>query len=61
MNLNNPAINRDLELDYLQNRSTNLDVRLFVRSLEAFFRSKGNIKARGAPGDVKEKIDKDLD
>jgi lipopolysaccharide/colanic/teichoic acid biosynthesis glycosyltransferase len=44
-----PSINQELELEYLQQRSTMFDLRLIMKSLGAFITSKGNIKARGEP------------
>ena len=61
MNLNHPEISRGLELEYLQKRSTILDVMLFVHSIKAFLTSKGNIKARGETDpETGKKIGKDL-
>ena len=44
----NPALNQELELEYLRKRSTAHDLRLFARSVWGFIKSRGNIKARGA-------------
>jgi lipopolysaccharide/colanic/teichoic acid biosynthesis glycosyltransferase len=45
----NPALNQELELEYIQKRSPWFDLRLFAQSLRAFIASKGNVKARGKP------------
>ena len=45
----NPARNQELELEYYQKQSTAFDLRLFIRFLHAFIKSKGNVKARGKP------------
>lgn len=42
-----PALNQELELQYLQHRSIGSDVKLFLQSLWKLVTSKGNIKARG--------------
>jgi len=44
-----PGLNQELELEYLQKRSTIFDLRLMMKFLWAFITSKGNIKARGQP------------
>jgi len=43
-----PNLNQDLELEYLHNRSTIFDIRLFLKTLLGLVMSRGNIKARGA-------------
>lgn len=44
-----PALNQELELEYLQQRSTAFDVKLFFQSFWALVASGGNVKARGEP------------
>lgn len=46
--ISHPALNQELELQYLQNRSTIHDLRLIVKFIWGLITSKGNIKARGA-------------
>ena len=45
--LSHPDLNQELELEYMRQRSAASDLRLLMKSLKAFFTSKGNIKARG--------------
>ena len=42
-----PALNQELELEYLQRRSPIYDLQLIVKSIGGLIRSKGNVKARG--------------
>lgn len=52
-----PALNQELELEYIERRSNGFDLRIFLDSLGALARSKGNIKMRSeADPEVKEKI-----
>lgn len=52
-----PALNQELELEYIERRSSWFDLRIFLDSLRAFARSKGNIKMRSeADPAVKGKI-----
>ena len=44
-----PALNQELELEYLEQRSLMFDLWLFLESMGAFMVSKGNVKARGEP------------
>ena len=42
-----PNLNQELELEYLQKRSVNFDLRLILKSLWRLITSRGNIKSRG--------------
>ena len=54
-----PMLNQELELEYLKERSTRSDLKLFWKALEAYFWSRGNIKARGEPDpSVKHRVNK---
>lgn len=44
-----PTLNQEIELEYLKRRSTLSDLGLFWRGIRAYFRSRGNVKARGKP------------
>lgn len=46
-----PTLNQRLELDYASQRSALEDVRLVRRGLQAWFTSRGNVKARKPPDD----------
>ena len=57
----NPALNQELELEYLDKRSVKSDLQLFLHFLQALIASKGNIKARGEPDvDLKDRSSKVL-
>ena len=43
----NPALNQELELEYLQKRSTFFDLGLLGRFIGTLIKSRGNVKARG--------------
>ena len=43
-----PALNQELELEYLQKRSVRFDLEVFLKSIRALARSKWNIKARAS-------------
>ena len=43
-----PAVNRDLELAYIEKQSFLFDLRLFCAWMRALVTSRGNVKARGA-------------
>lgn len=47
--VSNPALNQELELEYHQKQSSQIDLQLFIRYLRAFVAGKGNVKARGKP------------
>jgi lipopolysaccharide/colanic/teichoic acid biosynthesis glycosyltransferase len=47
--MSDPALNQELELEYLQRRSAILDAGLILWLLWALIKSRGNVKARGAP------------
>lgn len=52
----NPTLNQELELQYIERRSSWFDLRIFFDSLRAFVRSQGNIKMRSeADPEVKNK------
>lgn len=56
---NNPALNQELELEYLEKRSLEFDLQVFLNAVRAWITSKGNVKARGEPdADVKDRIHK---
>jgi len=44
-----PALNQELELEYLKQRSPGFDLQVFWRFVRAHITSKGNVKARGKP------------
>ena len=46
-----PALNQELELEYLDRRSATFDARLALQGLGAFVASGGNVKARGRADD----------
>ena len=45
----NPGFNRDLEIQYTQKQTWKTNFCLFIKSIHAWLRSKGNMKARGEP------------
>jgi len=45
----NPKLNQELELEYIQKQSPMFDLRLFMQSIRALIVSKGNVKARWEP------------
>jgi lipopolysaccharide/colanic/teichoic acid biosynthesis glycosyltransferase len=47
--ISDPERNQELEIEYISKRSTLFDGYIFARSMYAFIKSKGNIKARKAP------------
>jgi lipopolysaccharide/colanic/teichoic acid biosynthesis glycosyltransferase len=47
--VSHPELNQDLEMEYLQKRSTIFDLQLMLKFLQTFVTSKGNVKARGEP------------
>ena len=47
--ISDPTLNQELELEYLKERSALSDLGLFWKSIRAYFRSRGNVKARGEP------------
>jgi lipopolysaccharide/colanic/teichoic acid biosynthesis glycosyltransferase len=47
--LSRPALNQELELEYLKKRSPVFDLKLFWEFLRAHLVSRGNVKARGKP------------
>jgi sugar transferase EpsL len=56
-----PALNQELELEYLQKRSARFDLGVVLNFVMALVRSRGNIKARGEPDrEVKNKIGEGL-
>lgn len=56
-----PLLNQELEIEYLQKRSPRLDLEVFLKSFQAFVRSRGNIKARAEPDpEMKDKISRHL-
>lgn len=44
-----PGLHQQLELEYLQKQSVSLDWQIFVESIHALIKSRGNIKARSEP------------
>jgi len=44
-----PALNQELELEYIEKRSSLFDLHLLWKTLRALIASRGNIKARGEP------------
>jgi lipopolysaccharide/colanic/teichoic acid biosynthesis glycosyltransferase len=50
--MSHPALNQEIEIEYLRGRSTWSDLELFWKAVRAYFRSQGNVKARGKPVDA---------
>lgn len=44
-----PALNQELELEYLRKRTVSLDWQIFAESIVALIKSRGNLKARSEP------------
>jgi lipopolysaccharide/colanic/teichoic acid biosynthesis glycosyltransferase len=42
-----PSLNQELELEYIEQHSPGLDIRILLQSFQALIKSKGNIKMRG--------------
>lgn len=57
-----PTLNQELELEYLQQRSSISDLQLFWDAIRAYIVSRGNIKARGKPdGALEQRLDRNRD
>ncbi len=48
-NTSDQQLRNSLELEYVDARSTNLDIQILVRATRALIISRGNVKARGTP------------
>jgi len=48
-NASDPQIKQHVELEYIARQSFRFDLEVFVRWMQSYIASKGNIKARGRP------------